>query len=95
MHFPCVASPSEAARLAADVTRGRWQLAVAAVLLGVLWLGVLPWLGRLPSVESRRQWLDERRIDPSAMFYTELEAMDPILKRLESPADAAETSTDG
>ncbi len=29
------------------------------------------------------RWLDERGIDPSAMYYTELEAMEPILHRLE------------
>jgi hypothetical protein len=30
----------------------------------------------------RLQWLSDRKIDPSAMYYTELEALDPILDRM-------------
>jgi hypothetical protein len=48
----------------------------------VLWLIVLPWLAAYPLIAGRVRWLDEQGIDPSAMYYTELEAMKPILQRL-------------
>ncbi len=53
----------------------------AAIL--VLWLAVLPWIAAAPVVQRRIQFLEQRRIDPSAMFYTELEAMDDIRERME------------
>lgn len=64
---------------------GQWKLLVAVSVLAVVWLGILPWYSRQPAMEAHLQWLDERGIDPSAMYYTELEAMQPILQRLERP----------
>ena len=63
--------------------RGYLQLAAIACVTGVVWLQVLPWIASRPRMEAHLQHLDERGIDPSAMFYTELEAMEPILQRLE------------
>ena len=34
-------------------------------------------------MEKHLQFLDDRGIDASAMFYTELDAMDAILEKLE------------
>jgi hypothetical protein len=48
----------------------------------VIWLVVLPWLARQPSVDARIRRLDAQGIDPSAMYYTELESMRPILDDL-------------
>lgn len=59
---------------------GRLALWTAAVAVG--WLIVLPWLALQTPVASRLEWLDERRIDPSAMYYTELEVLKPVLQRL-------------
>jgi hypothetical protein len=53
-----------------------WTISIAAV-----WLIVLPWLAIQPSIDSQVQWLEEQGVDPSAMFYTELEVMKPILQR--------------
>ena len=36
-----------------------------------------------PAMKQRLEFLDARGIDPSAMFYTELDAMDEILDRME------------
>ena len=58
-------------------------LATAALLIGVVWCGILPWLSRQRHVQQRLNFLDERGIDPSAMYYTELDAMGPILDRME------------
>ena len=62
--------------------RGLWQLVACCGLIGFVWLVVLPKIASQPNVEARLDWLEERKIDPSAMFYTELEAMEPILEKL-------------
>lgn len=63
--------------------KGWLRLCAGIVTMSILWLLVLPWIARRPSVEDRLRFLEERSIDPSAMFYTELDAMDPILEKLE------------
>jgi hypothetical protein len=50
--------------------------------VAVTWCVVLPWLAAQPAVDARIRWLDERGIDPSAMYYTELDAMKPILAKI-------------
>lgn len=55
---------------------------VALVALGLIWCVVLPWAAERPRMANRLEWLDEKGIDPSAMYYTELEMMRPILKKL-------------
>ena len=58
--------------------RGWLRLAGCAAAIGLIWLGVLPWIADRPSVQRQLEFLDQRQIDPSAMFYTELEAMDDV-----------------
>ncbi len=57
-------------------------LLLSVVVLAAAWLVALPWLASRPRVNARLQWLSAHQIDPSAMYYTELEAMEPILERL-------------
>ena len=59
------------------------QLVFCAVTIGTVWCIGLPYLASRQSMRAYTQWLDERGIDPSAMYYTELPAMDRILERLE------------
>lgn len=74
-----------------DRTFASKQLAGWFLGLTVLWLLVLPWIASRPSVEAHLRWLDEQGIDPSAMYYTELDAMKPILSRLNrSPGGSCE-----
>ncbi|TWU42051.1 hypothetical protein [Novipirellula artificiosorum] len=54
-------------------------LAVVTVLIAAFWLVVLPRWAERPAMHERLNWLEERGIDPSAMYYTELEAMEAIL----------------
>lgn len=62
----------------------RWlTLVTVSLCAGVIWCVVLPWVSRQESVQQRLIFLDERGIDPSAMYYTELDAMGPILDRIE------------
>ena len=44
-----------------------------AIATGAIWLLVFPWIGSWESVENHLDLLESRRIDASAMFYTELE----------------------
>lgn len=62
--------------------RGRIALAAWSVAIALGWLVILPWLSSLPSQKENIDWLREQRIDPSARYYTEVEAMEPILERL-------------
>ncbi|MCH5374120.1 MAG: hypothetical protein JJ992_09095 [Planctomycetes bacterium] len=58
------------------------QLAGCTTLAGVVWLAVLPWIAAQPSVHRRVEFLERRQIDPSAMFYTELDAMEGVRDRM-------------
>lgn len=56
-------------------------LAVTTLAIAAVWLLALPWIAEQPRMKAHLDWLDERGIDPSAMYYTELDAMDEILRR--------------
>ena len=51
-------------------------LAVSAIL--IVWTLVLPWIGSRPSVRSQIENLNRLGIDPAALYYTDLEAMERI-----------------
>lgn len=68
------------------------QLLLGISFVGVTWLVGLPRLAQLEPIAQRLEWLDAKRIDPSAMFYTELESMEPILERLNAETRAAKVS---
>ena len=61
---------------------GLFRLVAWIVPLAAFWLLALPWLSSRPSVAAYIQWLDDCGVDPSAMYYTDLEAMKPIRERL-------------
>ncbi len=50
------------------------QLGAILSAMTIVWFVLLPRLCRLEPIEQRLDWLDENRIDASAMFYTELES---------------------
>ena len=64
-------------------SRSRFALAFSTLGIALVWCLVLPWLSGRPAIQKRLEFLDQRDIDPSAMYYTELEAMDAILDRIE------------
>jgi hypothetical protein len=56
-----------------DASR-RWLSAMAVVLsVGLMWLVVLPWLGRQKPIRQHVDALHAADINASAMFYSELE----------------------
>jgi hypothetical protein len=67
---------------AGTVQPGNLRGLLACLLaLAAIWLVLLPWIGSQPAMNARIEWLDQRGIDPSAMYYTELDAMKSILRR--------------
>ena len=62
---------------------GRRSLAACCLIVALLWLGVLPAISNRPQIQSEIRDLESRGIDPSAMFYTELDVMDEVLGRID------------
>ena len=55
-------------------------------LLGLIWLVVLPWVGERETVRKHIQAMEQARIDPSAMYYSELKTLEETeaeLRRLQ------------
>lgn len=66
-------------------TARRLALGVCSCAIAFIWLVVLPWWAHRSAMQARIEWLRARQIDPSAMVYTELEVMQPILRKLNRP----------
>ena len=67
-----------------DRTRRGWfHLGLWSVLIAGVWLVLLPRLAQQPQLAERIRDFEARGIDPSAMFYTDLDAMDGILQKIE------------
>ena len=65
------------------LNRGGWlRLGFATLLTLFVWTITLPWVAECPVVRRRIERLDRKGIDPSAMFYTDLPAMENILKQV-------------
>lgn len=54
-------------------SNGRGVLLGAVVGIGAIWLGVLPVVGRLPVVRADIERVNAAGIDPSALYWTELD----------------------
>ena len=84
-----VAAPEASKPHDASKPRGVWnprdvaKLAAALAVISGVWLVLLPQLSRRPETAAHLQELDRQGIDPSAMFYTELEMMEALLSRVE------------
>lgn len=60
---------------------GRKRLLTSVALIALGWLAILPWIAAQPQMKAHLDWLEAEKIDPSAMYYTELEVMEEILLR--------------
>ena len=60
-------------------TKAWLQLGLLSTFVAVVWLVALPWCSQTGTVARRLDWLEAKRIDPSAMFYTELDCVDHLL----------------
>lgn len=56
-------------------TRAVVRLVSGGVLIAAIWCGLFPRLLEWPPVARHVALMEERRVDPSAMYYTELERL--------------------
>ncbi|QDU73972.1 hypothetical protein Pan97_09720 [Bremerella volcania] len=57
--------------------RGWVALGITGLCIAGIWGIVLPALAQTEIVREREAFLEANRINPAAMFYTELECLDP------------------
>lgn len=58
-------------------------LTTIALFIGWVWLAVLPRLQQNSALKEDIEFLDEQGIDPSALYYTDLEAMSRLEAQIE------------
>lgn len=70
---------------AAVRSRSRQQWAQFLILLtgvGLLWLVVLPRIAAIPQIKAEIDFLEEKQIDPTAMFYSDLETIEDTVQEI-------------
>jgi hypothetical protein len=83
-HLPNSTAHSTADRSSQNATwRGRCALAATIAAVAVVWLAVLPLIGRQPVVSQYILRNERMGIDPAAKFYTELPCMPGVYNRIE------------
>lgn len=85
MSHNCFSNPVEptGTRSTRTLTERWTRLAAWCVAVAVIWLIVLPQIARLPAVDRWIGFVERQRIDPSAMFYTEVEQMRDTQQRID------------
>ena len=79
----CESNPATPASVHGSGLRGGWtRLAIGVGVILVLWLAVLPRIADQPAVRRHIQFLEQQRVDPSAMFYTELDTINEVRSRM-------------
>lgn len=58
------------------IHRGTLYFMASLVVMGTVWLVLLPAVSRIPSIAEERARQRAQGIDPSAMYYTELEMIE-------------------
>lgn len=71
--MPQPSSPSILSTTPGDVGRRWLRLGIAVGLVAFTWLVILPRLADVPPVKRHIETMQDAGIDPSAMFYSELE----------------------
>jgi hypothetical protein len=70
-------------------TTQRWgRLAVVSIVIGLIWLVVLPIIGEQPYVSEHIATQQRLGINPSAMYYTELQMAPDIAGHIERLHDS-------
>ncbi|GAB5402490.1 MAG: hypothetical protein Aurels2KO_07210 [Aureliella sp.] len=60
------------------------KFAACVAVIVVLWCCVFPMMSQVGPIEKHIETMEANGIDVSAMFYTELDALDPTIRRLEN-----------
>lgn len=59
------------------------RLIGCVTLVAIVWLAVLPFIGRQPGIDSYIRRNEHLGIDPSAKFYTEIPATPELYERVQ------------
>ncbi|QDV18999.1 hypothetical protein Pan153_36600 [Gimesia panareensis] len=51
--------------------------------LCLFWFVALPRIARVPSVRAKIEHLEQQKIDPSAMYYTDLEKIEDTVRQID------------
>ena len=51
--------------------RGAWRLTGIILVVGGIWLGLLPMMARTSAVKERADWLEKHGINPAAFNYSD------------------------
>jgi hypothetical protein len=70
-------------RTESETRDGRYSLAAAIATVAIVWLTVLPLVGRQPVVRDYIDRNERLGVDPAAKFYTELPCMPGVYNRVE------------
>lgn len=62
---------------------GTINLVIALTGIFLVWGVLLPMVSQTEFEQKRQAMLEERQIDPSAMFYTELDTISDLIERLD------------
>ncbi len=71
LNVEIVNQPSKQRLNAKSVAKGRWQLACVLVVVALLWGFVFPAISETEYQITKQRQLEERGINPMAMFYTD------------------------
>lgn len=63
---------------------GAGRLLAACAAIAVVWLVVLPAVGRIPAVDAYIARNEAAGIDPSVKFYSEVPCMSLVIERVDS-----------
>ncbi|MCA9014858.1 MAG: hypothetical protein KDA77_05950 [Planctomycetaceae bacterium] len=67
----------------AGTTKRQWGWFILfTVSLGLLWLVIFPQLARVPQLRSEIEFLEEKQIDPTIMFYSDLETIEDTVQNI-------------
>ncbi|XZE43226.1 hypothetical protein SH467x_002779 [Pirellulaceae bacterium SH467] len=69
---------------------GRWLLFSVAAFGSAIWLGVLPRIAEMESVQQRVQRYRDAGIETGAVFYSDHPAMRDIERRVDSVVNGAD-----
>jgi len=69
--------------LQTDSSRNRWAwFLFLTVSLGIIWLVILPRAAEIPHLHSEIKFLEQKKIDPTAMFYSDLETIEQTVQNI-------------
>lgn len=63
--------------------RRRWSsFLLVTGALGLVWFVALPRIARVPQIRAKIEHLEAHQIDPSAMYYTDLEKVEDTVQQI-------------